>query len=271
MRIGSPRGRKVAAAAAGLKVLASRAPTHALPCRIGGRSCNTGLHRYIATLIGPSAARQPHPSLVPSFRPTATPLRFTGCSAARSSSLLVPGPQGAQGRSQKAIGRRSARSPATRFVRDEAFWRSDGLTRADARIAYPVRADQNQPTQILWRNAARARSDLALLGPRAADWGRSQQRFGARHTTSVRAATIGLRAHALLLPPNACRFLAPRCQDRRCELDLVRSARNRGRASWSRTAPFCLLGVRGPAAAPTRGVCSCPASPRRGSRRPGTS
>ena len=222
-------GRKVAAGRQRGKGLGIRAPT-ALPVALPA-VVQHGAHRYIATLMAVPPA-EPHPSLVP-FRPTAT--RTLTVFGGPVELVLVPG---RKARKDAARSDRPpfGRSPAARIVRDEAFWRSDGLALTPNR--YPFAHHQ----RILWTTRPVRDPDLALWAA-AADW--ADRSNGTALVNNIGAAATIARAHAHLLPERLP-FLGA-LPDRRCELDLVDLPTSAELVV--KDAPFCLLGVRGPAAA----------------------
>ena len=174
----------------------------------------------------------PHPSLV-TFLPAAA--RTLTVFGGPVELVLVPG---RKARRDVARGDRPpfGRSPAARIVRDEAFWRGVGLALTPNR--YPFAHQQ----RILWTTLPVRDPDFALWHA-AADW--ADRSNGTALVNNVGAASTIARAHVHLLPERLP-FLGA-LPERRCELDLVDLP---GSAELVvKDAPFCLLGVRGPAAA----------------------
>ncbi|HEX6811487.1 MAG TPA: hypothetical protein VF384_07680 [Planctomycetota bacterium] len=175
---------------------------------------------------------EPHPSLAP-FEPAATrSLTVFGC---RVELVLVPA---RKARRDRATSDRPAfvRCPASRIVREEAFWCSEGLALTPNR--YPFAHQQ----RILWPVLPVRDPDLGLWVA-AADW--ADRCNGTALVNNIGSAATIARAHVHLLPERLP-FLGA-LPERRCELDLVDLP---GSAELVvKDAPFCLLGVRGPAPA----------------------
>ena len=137
-------------------------------------------------------------------------------------------------RLDRATGERPAfrRSPASRIVAEEAFWRGDGCVLTPNR--YPFAAQQ----RLLWpldrTRELRLEHWRAIVG-----WVRASG--GSAMVNNVGAAATIARAHAHLVPERLA-FLT-QLGERMCARDLIDLPD--GVVLLQKEVPFCLVGVRG--------------------------
>jgi hypothetical protein len=182
----------------------------------------------------------PHPDLVP-FAPVAR--RQLTVFGAPVELVLVPSRKARPGR---ATADRPAfmKSPAARILREETSWRGDGLAltpnkhpfAAGHRLVWQENVTR-ELGRVCWREVA---TWVAATG-------------GSAMVNSIGAAATIARAHAHLVAEQLPFLLQLR--ERRCHLDLVDAAPLAALPPlppdvelWTKDVPFCVLGVRGPAA-----------------------
>jgi hypothetical protein len=137
-------------------------------------------------------------------------------------------------RQDRATTERAAfrKSPASRIVDEESFWRGDGCVLTPNR--YPFAAEQ----RLLWP-LDRARELRLELWRAIVGWVRATN--GSAMVNNVGAAATIARAHAHLVPERLS-FLE-RLPERVCTLDLIDLPE--GVRLLQKDVPFCLCGVRG--------------------------
>lgn len=172
-----------------------------------------------------------HSSLVP-FAPAAR--RSLTAFGAPVTLAFVPGRKARQSANVQRPAFR--RSPASRIVGEEAFWRGDGLAVTPNR--YPFAGQQ----RILWPLHPLRDPDPAMWAAICA-W--CDAANGTALVNTIGAASTIAHAHAHLLPERLP-FLAA-LPERTAHHDLVDLPADV--ALVEKIVPFCLLGVRGPAAA----------------------
>lgn len=175
-----------------------------------------------------------HPDLVP-FAPVAR--RQLTVFGAPVELVLVPS---RKSRPNRANAERPAlaKSPAARILREETLWRGDGLAMTPNK--YPFAAAH----RLLWRESVTRELDRDCWRE-VATWVAATG--GSAMVNSIGAAATIARAHVHLVPERLP-FLQ-QLGERRCGLDLVDLASLPANVElWTKVAPFCLLGVRGPAA-----------------------
>jgi hypothetical protein len=193
------------------------------------RDVGGSLHRCLSMAIPPV---EPHPTLLP-FEPAAT--RTLTVFGGRVELVHIPS---RKVRNDRVTSDRPAfrRSPAARIVREEAYWHGDGIVLTPNR--YPFAHQQ----RILWPTVPVRDPDFTLWCA-AADW--ADRSRGTALVNNIGSASTIARAHAHLLPERLP-FLGA-LPERHCDLDLVDLPATVELVA--KDVPFCLLGVRGPAAA----------------------